>query len=123
MSNFIQITPFMHVEDLEKALIFFNDILGFETQFRARDHAYIHRETAGMRILEQKGADAAPPGTRRFAYYIDASRCRSALRGTEAETGHASHARCLRPRESALRTKRIAGAGAGWELDRFRTGD
>jgi len=78
MSNFIQITPFMHVEDLEKALIFFNDILGFETQFRARDHAYIHRETAGMRILEQKGADAAPPGTRRFAYYIDASRCRSA---------------------------------------------
>jgi hypothetical protein len=23
MSNFIQITPFMHVEDLEKALIFF----------------------------------------------------------------------------------------------------
>ena len=71
MSNFIQITPFMHVEDLEKALIFFNDILGFETQFRARDYAYVHRETAGMRILEQKGADAAPPGTRRFAYYID----------------------------------------------------
>jgi catechol 2,3-dioxygenase-like lactoylglutathione lyase family enzyme len=71
MCNFIQITPFMHVEDLEKALIFFNDVLGFETQFRARDYAYIHRETAGMRILEQEGADAAPPGTRRFAYYID----------------------------------------------------
>jgi catechol 2,3-dioxygenase-like lactoylglutathione lyase family enzyme len=71
MSNFIQITPFMHVEDLEKALTFFNDILGFETQLRARDYAYIHRETAGIRILEQKGADAAPPGTRRFAYYID----------------------------------------------------
>ena len=71
MSNFIQITPFMHVEDLEKALIFFNDVLGFATQFRARDYAYIHRETAGMQILEQEGADAAPPGTRRFAYYID----------------------------------------------------
>ena len=71
MSNIIQITPFMHVEDLEKALTFFNDILGFETQFRARDYAYIHRETAGIRILEQKGAAAAPPGTRRFAYYID----------------------------------------------------
>jgi catechol 2,3-dioxygenase-like lactoylglutathione lyase family enzyme len=71
MSNFIQITPFMHVQDLEKALIFFIDVLGFETQFRARDYAYVHRETAGMRILEQKGADAAPPGTRRFAYYID----------------------------------------------------
>src|SRR5258708_22429538 len=71
MSNFIQITPFMHVQDLEKALIFFIDVLGFETQFRARDYAYVHRETAGTRILEQKGADAAPPGTRRFAYYID----------------------------------------------------
>ena len=71
MSNFIQITPFMHVEDLEKALVFFNDVLGFETQFRAGDYAYVHRETAGMRILQQKGADAAPPGTRRFAYYID----------------------------------------------------
>src|SRR5437660_1758374 len=71
MSNFIQITPVMHVEDLQKALTFFNDILGFETQLRARDYAYIHRETAGIRILEQKGADAAPPGTRRFAYYID----------------------------------------------------
>jgi hypothetical protein len=29
MSNFIQITPFMQVEDLEKALIFFNHVLGF----------------------------------------------------------------------------------------------
>jgi catechol 2,3-dioxygenase-like lactoylglutathione lyase family enzyme len=71
MSNFIQITPFMYVEDLAKALTFFTHILGFETHLRARDYAYIHRETAGIRILEQKGADAAPPGTRRFAYYID----------------------------------------------------
>jgi catechol 2,3-dioxygenase-like lactoylglutathione lyase family enzyme len=31
MPNFIQITPFMHVRDIEKALAFFNDILGFET--------------------------------------------------------------------------------------------
>jgi hypothetical protein len=29
-------------------LTFFNDILDFETQFRARDYAYIHRETAGI---------------------------------------------------------------------------
>jgi hypothetical protein len=26
---------------------------------------------AGFRILRQKGADGAPPGNRRFAYYID----------------------------------------------------
>ncbi len=71
MSNFIHITPFMNVDNLDRALAFFNDILGFETQFRAPDYAYIHRETVGFRMLEQKGPDGAPPGNRRFAYYID----------------------------------------------------
>ena len=71
MSNFIQITPFMHVPNLESALAFFNDILGFATQFRMTDYAYVQRETAGIRILQNRGNDGAPPGNRRFAYYID----------------------------------------------------
>jgi catechol 2,3-dioxygenase-like lactoylglutathione lyase family enzyme len=71
MSNFIQITPFMHVQDIEKALAFFNDILGFETQLRMANYAYLHRETVGFRLLEEKGADRTAPGNRRFAYYID----------------------------------------------------
>ena len=71
MSNFIQITPFIHVDDLDKALAFFNGVLGFETRFRAAGYAYVHRETAGIRILENTGKDGAPPGNRRFAYYID----------------------------------------------------
>jgi catechol 2,3-dioxygenase-like lactoylglutathione lyase family enzyme len=71
MSNFIQVTPFMHVDDLERAVTFFTDILGFETLFRISDYAYVQRETAGFRILEQRGSDGAPPGNRRFAYYID----------------------------------------------------
>jgi catechol 2,3-dioxygenase-like lactoylglutathione lyase family enzyme len=71
MSNFIQVTPFMHVDDLERALAFFTGILGFETRFRAANYAYVPRETTGFRILEQTGADGAPPGNRRFAYYID----------------------------------------------------
>ncbi len=61
----------MIVEDLEKALAFFVDILDFEVQLRFRDYAYVQRETAGFRIWRQTGKDAAPPGTRRFAYYID----------------------------------------------------
>jgi hypothetical protein len=61
--NFIQITPFMYVHDLERALAFFNQILGFETLFRTRDYAYVQRETAGIRILEQIGEDAAPPNS------------------------------------------------------------
>jgi len=71
MSNFIQITPFMHVRDLESALKFFTDILGFEVPWRMASYAYVHRETVGFRLLEEKGPDAAPPGNRRLAYYID----------------------------------------------------
>jgi catechol 2,3-dioxygenase-like lactoylglutathione lyase family enzyme len=71
MLNFIQVTPFMQVDDLQRAVSFFTDILGFETLFRANNYAYVHRETVGFRILEQTGADGAPPGNRRFAYYID----------------------------------------------------
>jgi catechol 2,3-dioxygenase-like lactoylglutathione lyase family enzyme len=71
MSNFIQVTPFMHVDNLERAVAFFTEILGFKTRFRANNYAYVHRETTGFRILEQTGRDGAPPGNRRFAYYID----------------------------------------------------
>jgi catechol 2,3-dioxygenase-like lactoylglutathione lyase family enzyme len=71
MSNFIQVTPFMVVDDVNRAVNFFTDILGFETRFRSGDYAYVHRETAGFRIWQQTGKDAAPSGTRRFAYYID----------------------------------------------------
>jgi catechol 2,3-dioxygenase-like lactoylglutathione lyase family enzyme len=71
MSNFIQITPFMHVENLEQALTFFTGVLGFETRFRLPDYAYVHRETTGFRLMETRGEDGAPPGNRRFAYYID----------------------------------------------------
>ena len=70
MSNFIEITPFMLVEDIEAALTFFTDILGFKALFREGNYAYIHRETVGFRILEQKGEERVP-GTRRYAYYID----------------------------------------------------
>ncbi len=69
--NFIQVTPFMMVENLEKALSFFVDVLDFEVRFRVSDFAYVQRESAGFRIWEQAGKDVAPPGTRRFAYYID----------------------------------------------------
>ena len=71
MTNFIQITPFMHVEDLEAALRFFTGILGFTVRYRVENYAYLHRETVGFRLLEQTGPDGAPPGNRRFAYYID----------------------------------------------------
>jgi catechol 2,3-dioxygenase-like lactoylglutathione lyase family enzyme len=61
----------MHVENLDRAVAFFVEVLGFETRFRATNYAYVHRETVGFRLLEHSGQDGAPAGNRRFAYYID----------------------------------------------------
>ncbi len=69
--TFIRITPFMHVPDVQKAVAFFRDLLGFKVWIHAADYAYVQRETAGVRILQNRGDDGAPPGNRRFAYYID----------------------------------------------------
>jgi catechol 2,3-dioxygenase-like lactoylglutathione lyase family enzyme len=71
MSNFIQITPFMLVPDVDKAVAFFEEILGFKTFVRHSDYAYLHRETAGIRILQEGPGNPFQPGTRRFAYYVD----------------------------------------------------
>ncbi len=68
--QFIRITPFMHVPDIDVAVTFFEN-LGFTTYFRAEDYAYVQRETAGVRLLQNRGDDGAPPGNRRFCYYID----------------------------------------------------
>ena len=70
MTQFEQVTPFLHVPDLQKALDFFTDVLGFTVPFREDSYAYIHRETVGFRLLEAE-EDQAAAGRRRFAYYID----------------------------------------------------
>ncbi len=70
MTNFQQVTPFLHVANLQKALDFFTDILGFSVLFRQDGYAYIHRETVGFRLLQAEDCEVSP-GRRRFAYYID----------------------------------------------------
>jgi len=59
MSNFIQVTPFMHVDDLDRAVTFFTDIMGFQARFRAADLCWSRR------------ARTAPRPAISFAYYID----------------------------------------------------
>jgi catechol 2,3-dioxygenase-like lactoylglutathione lyase family enzyme len=71
MSNFLQITPFIHVPDLDAAISFFEDLLGFRTRVKGGGYAYVEREEIGIRLLQNHGEDGAPPGNRRFAYYID----------------------------------------------------
>lgn len=69
--NFIQVTPFLYVADLEKALAFFTDVLGFKVLFCGpTDYAYVHRETVGFRLWQRPAAEV-PVGMRRFSHYID----------------------------------------------------
>ena len=71
MSNFLQVTPFIHVPDLDQAIAFFENLLGFRTRVKGGGYAYLDREGVGIRMLQNSGNDGAPPGNRRFAYYID----------------------------------------------------
>jgi catechol 2,3-dioxygenase-like lactoylglutathione lyase family enzyme len=67
MRNTIQITPFMHVRDLEPAVAFLEDVLGFEIVLRiGRDYAYLEREGRGsgcslipMRISSRAGGNGS----------------------------------------------------------------
>jgi catechol 2,3-dioxygenase-like lactoylglutathione lyase family enzyme len=70
-ANILQVTPFMHVPDLETALAFMTDTLGFTVDFRETNYAYVSRDGAGLRILAAGPGDPFQPGTRRFAYYFD----------------------------------------------------
>lgn len=70
MNQFQQVTPFLHIDDLQKALDFFTGILGFRVLFRQANYAYVHRETVGFRLLAAEACELPTP-MRRFAHYID----------------------------------------------------
>ena len=69
-SNFKQITPLLHVPDLDTAIQFFRG-LGFTVWFRMEGYAYLHRETVGMRLLQQEGTEKGPHGNRGVTCYVD----------------------------------------------------
>ena len=67
--NFYQVTPFMHVEDVNETVRFFTERLGFSATVQRSDYAYVERETVAFRIL----CNEAKPelGGRRILYYVD----------------------------------------------------
>jgi catechol 2,3-dioxygenase-like lactoylglutathione lyase family enzyme len=67
----LQITPFMHVADVDAAVRFFTEVLGFTALMQTPGYAYVDREGAGIRI--QRHDDPAELGAphRGFAYYVD----------------------------------------------------
>jgi hypothetical protein len=70
-TNFIQTTGFMHVRELEPAVVFFRDLLGFTPHIHARDYAYLEREGCGIRIWAHPAHEGERLGNRSFRYYFD----------------------------------------------------
>ena len=69
--NVLQITPFMHVAELEPALAFFVDLLGFTPRLVGGGYAYVEREGAGIRILQHRDPAELGAAHGGFAYYVD----------------------------------------------------
>ena len=73
MTDVFQITPFLHVRDIEGALAFFCDTLGFERTHRHSNYAYIELGGCGLRLLEEPGRVLNADGKPRVTVYIDVS--------------------------------------------------
>ncbi|HVG26980.1 MAG TPA: VOC family protein [Acidobacteriaceae bacterium] len=72
MPRFLQVTPFLHVADLEAAVAFYTGLFGFQVFANGGNYAYLQREAVGLRIMSYKGDDAElPKGDGRWNVYID----------------------------------------------------
>lgn len=71
MTKIHQITPFLHVPDLQAALAFFCDMLTFELKFRESNYAYVELAGCGLRLLEEPTRRLTADGKARVAVYID----------------------------------------------------
>ncbi|MEM8849715.1 MAG: VOC family protein [Pseudomonadota bacterium] len=66
-----QITPFILCADLDRAIGFYRDRLGFTLGFRADNYAFLKRDAAAIRLLEvEPDCDLADPA-RENSVYID----------------------------------------------------
>ena len=72
MNNILQITPFMYADDLEEAVRFFRELLGFSPTVHMPGYAYMEREGAAVRIMQNSPECTVPRSTGRpFRYYMD----------------------------------------------------
>lgn len=66
-----QVTPMLHVPDIKTALEYFVALLGFEILFRMTNYAYLERDGAGIRVLEETGSSPVPQEKARMTVYFD----------------------------------------------------
>ena len=71
MDKIYQITPFLHVPNMDDALRFFCDLLTFKLKYRHNDYAYVELESCGLRLLEEPTRKLQAEGKARVTVYID----------------------------------------------------
>lgn len=72
MINVLQVTPFLHVPDIEAAILFFTQTLGFELTFRMDTYAYVELEQrVGIRLMEESARTPVKSADARLSIYID----------------------------------------------------
>ena len=71
MQKIYQITPFLHVPDMQEALAFFCDLLTFELKARHTNYAYIDLAGCGLRLLEEPSRKLQADGKPRVTVYVD----------------------------------------------------
>jgi len=64
-----QVTPFLHVPDLEAALDLLTRVLRFEVLYTEANYRYLRWGPAGLRVLEERGRPA--PDEARMTVYVD----------------------------------------------------
>lgn len=69
MATLKHITPFLRVPDIEAALSFFVDTLGFKVSIRASEYAFLWRDGVAFRLIEDERLP--PRGDGRYTSYID----------------------------------------------------
>lgn len=66
-----QATPVLHVGNLADAVVFFRDRLGFIARSNYGGYAYLERDGAAVRVMDETIYGPPPAGTRRYMVYID----------------------------------------------------
>jgi catechol 2,3-dioxygenase-like lactoylglutathione lyase family enzyme len=68
-ASLLQITPFLRVPDIARAISFFCDTLGFELELSSGPYAFVRRDRVAFRMIEDE--PLSPRGHGRYTSYID----------------------------------------------------
>ena len=66
-----QITPFVPCSSLDRQIVFYRDILGFEVGYQADNYAFLRRDNVAVRLVEVDDSVDLTNPERQGSFYID----------------------------------------------------